>query len=169
MSVELAWHIKQWEKEKSNLNLIETVFDFIARAAEEKPLVVSEAIVFFVRKRQKPSSFEGLSVAECLIAFPDLPGIEQVQSSPLEMREFLRPYLKSAVEGGELPKNTDIETVAIMLEALHIGMLMNLHLKGAMRIRSMYHKQLQLIWDGLWAQSPEGHPLEQPEVEFVLN
>jgi AcrR family transcriptional regulator len=168
IGVEMAWHLRQWEQEKSGLEIIEALFEFTGRKAEEKPLVVSEAISFFVQKRQKPR-LNGISVAERLIAFPDLPGIEDIQPRDFEMHQILEPYLADAAEQGQLPKTADIKAVALMLEAVHIGILMKLHIQGAVQIRSLYHTHLRLLWDGLWAQSSDHRVYRQPEFELALN
>jgi AcrR family transcriptional regulator len=150
--IEMEWSLKQWQKEKSNLEIIEAIFDYAAQKAEESPVLLSEALRFFAQKLKKPC-FEDVSVAERLIAFPDFPGIENIQPGEMAFAEMMKPYLEDAVASGELPQNTDVETIALMLDALHIGTMMKLHWKGNIQLRTFYRKQLQLIWDGLWAQA----------------
>ncbi len=156
---EMHWHIRKWEQEKSALKVIESLFALAAQKIEENPVVLSEALRVFVQKLKKPC-FKKLSVAERLIAFPDLPGIEEIEVVDMEFSELVHPYLEQAAASGELPQQCDTMAVAAMLETLHIGAMMKIHWKGNLPLQSLYYQQLQIIWDGLWAQSGQTRPLK---------
>lgn len=168
--IEITWYLQQWEAEKSNLEIIEAFFDHVVHQIEMNPQVLNEALGFFAQKREEPS-LEDLSVAEKLLAFPDLPGIEQIQipGSPSKRQQLLAPYIRRAVECGELPQETDIETFSNILSSILIGVMMHLHRTDLTQIRSTYRTLLRLLWKGLWAEATEGLSMEQPEFEYAGN
>ena len=154
-AIEIEWHLQKWEAEKSNLEIIEAFFDHAAHQIGMNPQVLNEALGFFAQKREEPS-LEDLSVAEKLLAFPDLPGIEQIQilESPSN-RQLLAPYIRRAVECGELPQETDIENFSNILSSMLIGVIMHLHRTDLTQIRTTYRTLLRLLWKGLWAEATE--------------
>lgn len=147
--LEMIWKLQNQEGEKSNLEIIESFFDSAAQAFEEFPLVMNEALAFFLQQRGEVCWGE-MSVAEKLIAYPDLIGIENVQipKNPKEDKALL-PYIEMAIEAGELPQTTDVEEVSRMLDSMLVGALMALSEKKSPNIKSMYRKMLKILWQGL--------------------
>ena len=75
--LEMAWHLKKWEEEKNNIEIIEAFFDFTASEIENYPWAMNDALAFFVQKRGD-FCFEEMSMAEKLLAYPELEGIEEI-------------------------------------------------------------------------------------------
>ena len=96
--LEMQWHLLGWEEEKSNLEVIEAYFDFAAQGVEEYPGVMAEAMAYFTQKRGC-MHFDDLSSAEKILAFPELPGIEEIQlpTNPKE-KKMLGKYVRKAIE-----------------------------------------------------------------------
>jgi AcrR family transcriptional regulator len=158
-NIEQSWHLQQWEQKLSNLEIIEAIFDLTARQVEGNLSVLSEALSFFVQKREKPVLKE-ISAAERLLSFPDLPGIENVLPKDIDRGETVFAlYLKRAIELGELPAETDLQTTLALLDSIFIGSIMRLlgpvkdriPVQSEISLRTLYRKQLQLIWSGLRA------------------
>lgn len=160
--LEMAWKHKQWEQEKSGLEMIEAMFEAAAQKIEEHPILFGEAVRMFSQELKEPC-FKDLSVAEKLSAFPDLPGIENIQIDPVHFPESLKPHLERAVRECELPESADLDLLALTLEALHHGSMMKAYWQGKIPWRTLYKKQLQVIWDGVWAQDAQRRTAEVPE------
>ncbi|PIE34863.1 hypothetical protein CSA56_06495 [candidate division KSB3 bacterium] len=147
--LEMIWSVQQQEGNKSNLELIGCFFEAAARAFEEYPLVMNEALAFFLQQRGEVCWGE-MSVAEKLIAYPDLAGIEHVQlpKNPKEDK-MNSQYIEMAIQTGELPDTIDVEEVAGMLDMILVGGLMALRERKSLSIGSMYRKMLKMLWQGL--------------------
>jgi AcrR family transcriptional regulator len=151
----MGWHLKQWETEKSNIEIIEAFFDFAAREIGQYPWVMNDTLAFFLQKRGDVC-FEDISVAEKLLAFPELKGIEEI-SLPRNPKEkpMLDKYIDRAIAKGELSEETDSELVKACIDAIFIGAVMSLHEKNPRQIRIVSRKILQMFWQGLWAEAPQ--------------
>lgn len=148
--LEMEWHLLEWEEEKSNLEVIEAYFDFAAQGVEEYPGVMAEALAYFTQKRGC-LHFDDLSIAEKILAFPTLPGIEEIQLPPNPKEEkMLGKYVRKAIETGELPAQTDVDFVIHTLDALFIGSMMAFYKDKPILIRQLYRKMLNTLWKGLW-------------------
>jgi len=148
--LEMEWHLMVWEEEKSNLEVIEAYFDFAAQGVEEYPGVMAEALAYFTQKRGCVH-LDDLSSAEKILAFPELPGIEEIQlpSNPKE-KKMLGKYVSRAIEAGELPSTTDIDFITHTLDAYFIGSMLAFHNDEPVLIRPLYRKMLNVLWKGLW-------------------
>jgi AcrR family transcriptional regulator len=153
--LEAAWHFQQWEQGETNIEIIEAYFEFIGRGIEKGAWVLNEVFAFLMQKREAFSVPE-LSVAERVSAFPDLPGIEDVQvpKHPGQNIELCR-YVNRAIAQGELPKKTDPEMVVNILNSILGGVLMTLLRTDPMQIRPTYRAMLQVFWQWLRSESFE--------------
>lgn len=153
--LEMEWHFLVWEQEKGNLEMIEAYFDLAAQSFEEYPGVLSEAIAYFTQKRGC-MHFDDLSIAEKILAFPKLPGIEEIHlpSNPKDKKLFEK-YIRRAVAAEELPSNIDVKLVTDSIEALFIGSIMAFHLEQPAIIRPLCQGTLKIFWKGLWQSAKE--------------
>jgi AcrR family transcriptional regulator len=152
--LEIAWYLRHAVKDKTNLELVEALFDFAARKVIGYPSMMSETIIYFARERRRPD-FAALSKTEQALAFPNLPGIEQIQVQDTSLETLVAPYLQRAVEQGELPPQTDVPTVIRLIRTIFTGVVMNLHFTEPELICPLCRKHLQLLWKGLWAESKQ--------------
>ena len=152
--LEIAWYLENAMKDKTNLGLVEALFDFAARKVIGYPSIMSEAIIYFATERGRPD-VAALSEAEQVLAFPHLPGIDQIQIENSSLESLVLPYLQRAVEQGELPPQADVMTVLRMTTNIFIGVVMNLHLTEPELICPLCRRQLQLLWKALWAEATE--------------
>ncbi len=148
--VEMLWKLAQWEKNKSNIEIIETWFDSVSQEAENYPAGMSEVLSFISQQRCEVI-FPPMSLAEKILAFPQYDGIEEIDISGRHDKEesMLKPYIEKAISCGELPAQTDVEELHRMLDAMFLGGLMTLHDKESGVLRSIYKKMLQILWQGL--------------------
>jgi AcrR family transcriptional regulator len=153
--LEIHWYLHKWEPEKSNLEQIEAFFEFAGQGFEEYPLVMNEILAFFVQRRGDVC-FEELSVAEKLVAYPELKGIEHIQIPRYPKQEgILKVQIQRAIATGELPKELSADSVSNMLGIILLGGLMTLHEKNPTQIRATYRWMLKMLWKGLWAEVTE--------------
>lgn len=152
--IEMAWYLQYAVKNRTNLEMVEELVDFIARKVVGNPFVMTETIVLFGQERKKPE-FKQISKAEQLLAFPDLPGIEEVHVEDTRFETMVEPYLRQAIEQGELPKNLELNTVVLMTVSSFIGLSINLHLTEPELIRPLCRRQLRLLWKALRAEAEE--------------
>lgn len=147
-SLEMGWHAGRLAADAGGLAAIEAVFALTGRQVRERPGVMSEIIAEQVRMTERPA-FEEVTVAERLLAFPDLEGIEEVTGVGLE--ELLPPLVDRAIAGGQLPGSTDAAAVLAALGAIFFGVPVYHRRLDPDRVAAAYGTQLELLWTGLRA------------------
>jgi hypothetical protein len=166
--LESAWYLKQWEEGRSHLEVIEAYFEYHAKSIEECPNIVNEAMAFFVQKRGDIELKE-MSLAEKLLAYPELPGIENIQTPKyLGKKDLIEPYVKGAIAKGELPQETDPVAVINMLQTILIGGLMALRHKSPEQVCMVYRNMLKILWHGLRSGVIDNPSMAQPLVDCML-
>lgn len=148
------WSVRvQWEmsgvldESGSYLEAIEVLFATTAAIIEETPGVMAEIVAFQALNRA-PIVFQLLSPAEYAQLFPEHKGIEEIEGRGVTA--LLREALRGAVALGELPADTDVDLVVLMLATVFFGtpvMTRQVRLDPA----ALYHRQLALIWRGVRA------------------
>lgn len=154
MILEAAWYLENALKQKTALEMVEACVDFLARKLAAEPLVMSETISFFGQEREPPD-FGALSRAEQVLAFPNLPGIEELEVHDIRIETLIEPYLRQAIEQGELPQESNLNEVLLMVASIFVGLVMNLHLTEPELIRPLCRRQLGLLWKALRIESQE--------------
>ena len=147
---EAVWRLRRWEREKTNLEVIEAWFKFGEEQLEAYPAATGE-IISFIMKEKGRLKFSEISVAELLFAYPDLEDIEKIEV-PAEHHDdrcFMLPYLYKAIEHGELPSGTDVEMVADMLDAIFIGSQLTLREESPQKARKVSSLLLKYLWQGI--------------------
>jgi len=149
---EILWKLAQWEKDKSNLEIIETWFDFTCQEVTSYSGALSEVLSFVTQ--QQEVYFPVMSVAEKILAFPEFEGIERfdVRGKHGQDDSMLRPYIRKAIDSGELPPRTDVAEVDRMLDTIFLGGIMTAHCNAQGTLRAVYQKMLRFLWQGLWAE-----------------
>ena len=157
---EAVWRLRRWEREKTNLEVIEAWFKFGEEQLEAYPAATGE-ILSFIMKEKGRLKFSEISVAELLFAYPDLEGIEKIEvPAGHDDRCFMLPYLYRAIEHGELPTGTDMEMVADMLDAIFIGSQLTLREESPQKARKVSSLLLKYLWQGIRsekANAPAAH------------
>ncbi len=154
ISLEAAWYLQHAVKHKTHLEMLEECFDFMARKLAAEPLMMTETLAYLGQERQQPA-FSVLSKAEQILAFPNLPGIENLVVKDANIETLITPYLQQAIQQGELPQNSDVDSVVLMCVSIFVGLVMNLHLTEPERIRPLCRRQLRLLWKALRIESDE--------------
>ena len=128
--------------QRTVLDAIITVFDYTAREMEQYPRLMFEIIAYIAHATEPPHP-PSLTRAERLLAFPDLPGAEDVE--PQSIDELFTALLKQAVRAGELPSSRETEAMALLLKTIFYGVPLATRREGVHTIRSAYHEALEVL------------------------
>jgi len=149
-SLEMAWHARRGSGRKGGLAGIEDLFQRTARRIGEHASVMLEIIAGQLRMAGRPA-VEHVALAERLLVFPDLPGIEEEEAMGVE--ELLPPLLARAVRAGELPPKTNTAEVQGALTAIFFGVPVVHGRAAAAAVGEQYRKQLAWLWAGVRAST----------------
>lgn len=150
-SLEMAWQARRLGRESGGLAAIEGIFSLTAERIVQHPNVMAEIIAFQARTTGAVTTAP-LSVAERVVAFPDLEDTASLPTAGLQ--ELLPPLFEQAVAAGELPRTTDRTRALVAAAAIFFAVPILLRGGDPQAIGPTYHDQLQLLWAGLRA-APE--------------
>jgi AcrR family transcriptional regulator len=153
-SLEAIWYLQHAVKQKTHLEMVEECFDFMARKLAAEPLMMTETLAWFGQERQLPKP-SALSKAEQILAFPNLPGIEALETKDVHLETLIEPHLQQAIRHKELPEGCDLKGIVLMCVSIFTGLVMNLHLTEPELIRPLCRRQLRLLWKALRIESDE--------------
>jgi len=145
-TLELNWYGQQAMQQQQGLAVIEALFRYTSIQIQKKPGLMGEIIAHEARSRERHSGPD-ITVAERLLAFSDLEGIENMSDDSLE--GLLRGSLQMAIEMGELPENMAISAAMVGLVSIFYGVPLALQHSNPAAIAAMYRQQLELLWEGL--------------------
>jgi len=147
-TLELNWYGEQAALQGRGLAVIEALFRYTAIQIQKKPGLMAEIIAHEALSRERRDSTE-ITLAERMMAFSDLPGIEALSDQSLET--LLRMSLEAAIEAGDLPVNTAIPAAMVGLVSVFYGVPLAVQHSNPAAIGVMYRQQLALLWGGLQA------------------
>lgn len=155
-SIEVTWRERKAADSTSSLALIEALFEWTAAVYEDHPRIMSEMIAL---RAFEPQEFARIaqndiimvSKAERLIRFPKCEGIEEIPEG--SFHPYFRRNLQAAIAKGELPKNTDIDSVVLSLACIFYGVPLMLDDRAPCNLAPTYLRQLRLLWIGLRAST----------------
>jgi AcrR family transcriptional regulator len=147
-SIEMAWHARARGANDDGLAAIEAIFAHTAGEVARHPEPMAEVIAGQARMTARPT-FAEVTLAERLLRFPSLEGIESVRGEGLD--ELLPPLIARAIAQGQLPPNTDATGVLVALATIFLGAPVVVRRSGPGALGAAYHTQLQWLWAGLRA------------------
>lgn len=156
-SAQMAWHAQRLAREKGGLAAVEAVFALTAEKVADHPAVMAEVLAFQAR-REKAARLPQLSLAERLLAFPDLEGIGDVPGMGLDA--LIPPLLEQAVAAGELPRGADLKQALLGVASVFFGVPLALLGVDPGAVGPAYRAQLALLWGGL--RTSAGHRPASP-------
>jgi AcrR family transcriptional regulator len=145
-TLELNWYGQQAAQQRQGLAVIEALFRYTAIQVQKKPGLMGEIIAHEARAREHQPG-PTITLAERMLAFADLDGIEQLRDDSLEI--LLRTALQAAINNGELPDNTAIAAAMVGLVSIFYGVPLAMQHGNPAAIGAMYRQQLQILWEGL--------------------
>ena len=145
-TLELNWYGQQAARQHQGLAVIEALFRYTAIQIQKKPGLMGEIIAHEARARERRSG-PTITLAERMLAFADLEGIEELPDDSLET--LLRNALQAAIDAGELPENTTIAAAMVALVSIFYGVPLAMQHGNSAAIGAMYRQQLVILWEGL--------------------
>jgi AcrR family transcriptional regulator len=146
--LELGWHVQRAAGEAKGLPVVDKLFAEVARTCERRPGVLAELLAWIARGGGLNNGLD-ISELEKQLAFPELPGIENVPVQGLDA--WLLPQVEAAIACGDLPENTLRPLVLGALLAMLLGVPLTLLGSDPARIASAYRQQLALVLAGIRA------------------
>jgi AcrR family transcriptional regulator len=143
--------------QRTVLEAVVAVFDYTVREMEQSPRLMFEIIAYIAHATEPPHP-PALTRVERLLAFPDLPGAEDVE--PQSIDELFTAQLKQAVCAGELPSSLETESVALLLKTIFYGVPLATRREGVRTIRRAYHEALEVLL-GRWRTEKRGIRYEE--------
>lgn len=151
--LEVIWKIQNLLEAQGGIAAIEEAFRYTGERVSRQPRMMLEIIAYMALdpdKAQCPSSTEGVTLAERLLRFPDLAGVESIEAVN-GLDDVFRPPLTKAIEAGELPPETDVEVALVNLFSVFFGVPLCMAWQDADSVVPAYQQQLGLLWAGLKA------------------
>ena len=145
-TLELNWYGLQAAHQQQGLAVIEALFRYTAIQIQKKPGLMGEIIAHEARARERQTG-PTITLAERMLAFADLEGIENLPDDSLET--LLRSALQAAIDAGELPPNTAIAAAMVALVSIFYGVPLAMQHANPAAIGAMYRQQLVILWEGL--------------------
>lgn len=151
-NLEAMWLATKSPKVSPGLNAIDYVFEELGKKVEDHPRLWMEIIAVRAHQPQKFAQMgnretDQVSTVERLMRFPKLKGIESIPEG--NFRKFFLLNLQAAIEKGELPEKTDVETAYMSLACIFYGVPLMSFDKQTMNCGDAYKNQLCLLWRGL--------------------
>lgn len=147
-SLEVTWKV-EYELRISGLDAIESVFCDTAKSILKHPEVMAE-ITSFQAKWKMTTRMPDLTVADKVLAYPAYVSVGSLPVTGLS--SILTSQLKTAVRNGELPHETPIDVVLVMLDSIFFGSPMFLKQLTVDQITAFYREQLAIVWCGIRAK-----------------
>jgi AcrR family transcriptional regulator len=145
-SIPVTLQCRAVSAQRTAFDAVIAVFDYTAREMEQDPRLMFEMIAY-IAQAQEPPQPPSISRAERLLAFPDLPGAEEVE--PQSLDELFTALLLQALRAGELSPSTPIEAVARLLKTIFYGVPLATRREGEQTVRHAYHEVLDVFLAGL--------------------
>ena len=145
-SVPVILYCRAVTAQRTVFDAIITVFDYTAHEMEQYPRLMFEIIAYIAHATEPPRP-PALTRAERLLAFPDLPGAEDIE--PQSVDELFTALLQQAVRVEELPSSVSIEAVTLLLKTVFYGVPLATRREGVSTIRRAYHEALEVLL-GRW-------------------
>lgn len=151
-NLEAMWYATKSGEVTPGIEAIDSIFRELGRKVEEHPRLWMEIISL---RAHKPNDFalmgaggsDQVSTVERYIRFPDCRGIESVPEG--NFRRLFLLNLNAAVQRGELPRETDLETCYMSLACIFYGVPLMSYSLAEVRCAEAYREQLRLLWKGL--------------------
>jgi len=148
-TIEVSWHARETAGDNTGLSVIEAILDFSARQTALHPSITREIIAFQASKDMDNCEPQTITLAERLLAFPELTDLEDLPAEGLD--SILPTQVIRAIQLGELPADTDVECVVLALVSIFFGIPLTMVKHDPNKIPELYRQQLNLLWTGVRA------------------
>ena len=152
-SLEVGWYAREMLAKGEPLAAIEEIFARTAAMVAKNPYIMAEIIAFQARSSGAIEPAE-VSIAERLLAYPDLPGVDELPARGLDA--ILPELLAEAKRSGQIPEGVDESFVFVTLLSIFFGAPVVLRGCGPDMLGVIWMAQLAFIWRSIGAKQPDG-------------
>lgn len=152
-SLEVGWFAREMLAKGKPLAAIEEIFSRTAAMVAKNPHIMAEIIAFQARCDGAVEPAE-VSIAERLLAHPDLPGVDELPARGLDA--ILPELLAEAKRSGQIPAGVDESFVFVTLLSIFFGAPVVLRQSGPEMLGAVWQAQLAFIWRSIGAKRPAG-------------
>jgi AcrR family transcriptional regulator len=146
-SVDVAQHTEAGDLR--GLEAVEEVFYYTARQCRQAPGIMAEVVAYQALRQDEsmPAGYKPLTLAEKMNRYPAIRDFSRLWDGGL--LAIFPPMLASAAAAGEIPRSTDIQSLAVQLAVLFLGVPAALGPARAQHFESVYRQHLSLLWKGI--------------------
>ena len=144
--IETEYHIRRFERQSTSLATIEEIFTFTATKIASAPRVAAQLLARQAT-REGPPRFPEITVADRLLWYPELPGVESIPA--VGILGILRPRIRRALDAHEISGSVDPETVLRALYSIFVGVPVLLLWENPSAVDGAFREQLDILWRGL--------------------
>ena len=151
--LEVIWKIRHSMVALGGIGAIEEAFCYTGEQISARPRIMLELIAYMALdpdKGQCPSNTAEVTLAERLLRFPTLQGIETIEACN-GLDDVFRPPLSKAIEAGDLPSGTNVDVALTALFVVFFGVPLGMAWQDPALVVPVYRQQLDLVWAGLRA------------------
>jgi hypothetical protein len=113
-------------------------------------------MIAYIARAQEPPPPLSISRAERLLAFPDLPGAEEVE--PQSLDELFTSLLQQALSAGAPPPALPLDALALLLKTIFYGVPLATRREGIQDVRQAYRAVLEVLLTTLKPAEKSAHP-----------
>jgi AcrR family transcriptional regulator len=155
-NLEAMWYTTKSPNISPGLSAIEYIFTTLSQKVDQHPRLWMDIIAIRALQPHKFAQMgsretDQVSTVERLIRFPKLKGIESIPEGNFSGLFYLN--LEAAIKKGELPKETDLNTVHMSLACIFYGVPLMSFDKETINCSDAYQNQLHLLWKGVGARN----------------
>ncbi|MFA5100891.1 MAG: TetR/AcrR family transcriptional regulator [Candidatus Omnitrophota bacterium] len=141
-TMKIIWKAQQACPAGKYLPLIDSVLEQMSGELKNNNIVY-QILSVLIAQSERPKRIM-VSSLEKSLAFPDCDGIEHVSSVILD--DWLKECVVSAIDNGELPKETNADDVVVSLMTIICGTLLAIRFNTSNSREYHYMRQLQALW-----------------------
>ena len=153
-NLEALWMVTHSPEIELGLGALEYVFKWNGQKVDDHPRLWMEIVAIRALEPQKfarmgRNETDQVGPVERAIRFPKFKGIETIPEG--NFKKLFHINLQAAIEKGELPKHTKIDSAFLSLACIFYGVPLMSFDKPKINCADAYRNQLQLLWRGLGA------------------
>ena len=152
-SLEVGWYAREMLAKGEPLAAIEEIYSRTAAMVAKNSHIMAEIIAFQARSSGAIEPAE-ISIAERLLAHPDLPDVDELPARGLDA--ILPELLAEAKRSGQIPEGVDESFIFVTLLSIFFGAPVVLRRCQPEMLGAMWQAQLAFIWRSIGARLRDG-------------
>ncbi|TGL87217.1 TetR/AcrR family transcriptional regulator [Leptospira congkakensis] len=143
-SLQVSVFAKEMKLSDSGFGILSALFRYTAKESKKNPRILLE-IISFQAKNKKPLAQPKLTLAERVLLFPDVGGIQDLNADGVE--GILQNAISIAAQNEELPESTDWKSFGMILGSCFFGVPI-LAFQLNQNLEKLWLDSLRYLWIG---------------------